>query len=100
MDYIYFVLALGNVVQRSDAVRRPNQQSPFMSGVLERPRARGRRRRQNYEIINQPALHVEADRNANGSFIATTVEDNPQNVIIAVRPETPPPSYCDIVDKK
>ncbi|KAL5277601.1 hypothetical protein ACFFRR_002683 [Megaselia abdita] len=74
--------------------RRPN--SPFMSGVLERPRERRRR----YLLVrNNPVENTEADNNVSGSFVASTVEDNPQNVVIAVRPETPPPSYSDIVKK-
>lgn len=76
-----------------------------MSGVVERPR--DRRRRQQYERINQigsniatTIVHTEIEAPVNGSFIASSAEGNPQNVVIAFRPETPPPSYFDIVAKK
>lgn len=76
-----------------------------MSTVLERPRER--RRRQQYERIHHPAIQNQSN-NANitnnstnpGSFVAIDSPENPDNVIIAVRPETPPPAYFDIVAKK
>lgn len=92
-------------MQRRGAVMLPNQQSPFMSGFVERPR--DRRRRHQYERVNQigsniatTIAHTAVEEPVNGSFIASTSEGNQQNVVIAFRPETPPPSYFDIVAKK